>query len=388
MQALKLELVSEALAAASAKVVFNDTVSSLKAQLQNQVASHEGALTSQNVNAANLSNRVRDLVASLAAAQAQESDLKESLALATGGSSEATARAIALQKELTSAKATASVETAKSKELEDKLVAVNEAETSLKTQLAAQKMASEDALATHTATSDSLRKQVRELDAALAVAEDQEKLLQKSVDSLSDESKEIKTQMLTLQKEFAVALSTGATAAAKSGQERDQLVTRSSKLEAEVKVLAAKLASNAADRALAEAAAASAQSAAAKASVAVAAVRARAVAQTEELKGDLWKARAEAAQAWEEASTARRDAAATLAEAARKRGWFQRIGRQKAAAATPGGIGSPKVLRSRVIADPAAGRKQRRQEPLVVASRMLRLALLFVLSSLAVRAFI
>jgi chromosome segregation ATPase len=118
----KVKKLDEQLAKAS------ETEASLRAQLKSQDQSSKNAFTKQTEAADSLGKRVKELEIALAAAQAQEEELQESLATSRNTSYESKARIVSLQRELIEAKAKGASATAKSKELLEKL----EAESSSK----------------------------------------------------------------------------------------------------------------------------------------------------------------------------------------------------------------------------------------------------------------
>jgi len=382
--------ISQALVKASAE----EKILSLESQIKKQSTAHKAVITAQSANnITNFEGGIRDIQALLAAAQAREKGLKESLDLAETHGKKAIEQVNALKEELAVVKAAATAEELKRNKLEARLFSANESEVLLKTQLARQKEASTDALRNASAVSEHLLAQVKELEATVSATKDEKEVLQKSIESLSGVGKETKKEVLKLQSELASTIAATAAVAAKSEQVLSNVTAHSFELEAEVEALTTKLASEVASRELAEAATASAHEATGKASFAVAAMRTRSVAQAEDLKEEIRKAQADALEAREEASAARLHAAEVLVETKLNRGWLGRIWRRPAAAASlgdfnPSQSGGPKPAAKPSAQMSVVQRKEQKSSSTRGSTRAVKLVALFCVSSLVTRALI
>ena len=120
IERLKSELVSETLAASSAKSESEKAVSTLKAKLADQAALRKVEVDAHAKATEKLSSQIQTLELSLAQAQEREKRMQESMAALSGGKGEVKAQMLTLQKELEEAQASAATATAKAKEVQGK----------------------------------------------------------------------------------------------------------------------------------------------------------------------------------------------------------------------------------------------------------------------------
>jgi hypothetical protein len=128
VDALKEEIVSEALDAASAKTAADEAVLSLKASLR-------PLMDAQSAMAATLGAQAQELEAALAEAQEREAKVHESWAALQRDNEVATFRMTALQKKLTAAQGVSVVATAKFDAIRQKLASTESAFSTLQEQL-------------------------------------------------------------------------------------------------------------------------------------------------------------------------------------------------------------------------------------------------------------
>jgi chromosome segregation ATPase len=120
IESLKSELVSETLAASSAKTESEKAISALKAKFSDQAALRKVEVDAYAKATANLGSQIQALESSLAQAQEREKRMQDSMAALSGGKGEVKSQMLALQRELDEAQSAAATATAKAKEVQSK----------------------------------------------------------------------------------------------------------------------------------------------------------------------------------------------------------------------------------------------------------------------------